>query len=174
MINIIVSYDRERCLARNGSLPWKLPSDRRRFRTLTIRSHVIMDSETYLSFPERFRPLRDRKNNVIANDSVEGFAPDQRVTIVPSLVKALALVGPREEAYIVGKEALLKQALSCPQVRRIYATEVATSIKGGDSFFPPLALEWRCVESSAIITHPQEDSPAKMEMYPTRLLIFRR
>lgn len=55
--------------ARQG-LPWSLPEDMRHFREITNRGVVIMGRNTYLSLPERFRPLPGRRNIVLSMSPV--------------------------------------------------------------------------------------------------------
>jgi dihydrofolate reductase len=52
-------------IGRAGGLPWRLKTDLRRFRALTIGHPVVMGRRTYLSFG---KPLKDRTNIVVTRD----------------------------------------------------------------------------------------------------------
>ena len=66
MIALVVALSSNRVIGRDGALPWRLPTDLRRFRELTTGHAVVMGRRTYESLPERFRPLPDRRNIVLS------------------------------------------------------------------------------------------------------------
>lgn len=147
MIALVVAYGgADRVIGRDGGLPWRLPSDLRRFREITTGHAVVMGRKTYESIPPRFRPLPDRRNLVL---SASGFA-DDGAEVFGDLGSALAAAG--EDAFVIGGGETYRQAL--PLAGRVYATVVEGEHEG-DTFFPALAEgEWRCVERSA----PQEEN----------------
>ena len=66
VIAIVVAHSANRVIGRDGELPWRLPSDLRRFRELTSGHAVLMGRSTFESLPDAFRPLPDRRNLVLA------------------------------------------------------------------------------------------------------------
>src|SRR5437763_1943009 len=69
LYSLIVAYDLDRGIGKNGNLPWKLPKDLQRFKDLTTESLsncVIMGRKTWESLPPKFRPLPDRINIVMS------------------------------------------------------------------------------------------------------------
>ena len=140
MIALVVALSANRVIGRDGALPWRLPTDLRRFRELTTGSAVVMGRRTYESLPERFRPLPDRRNLVL---SASGFeAPGAEV--FDDL--AAALDACEHDCFVIGGGVTYAQAL--PRAERVYATHVAGEI-AGDAVFPELpADDWRCVERS--------------------------
>jgi len=56
-ISAIVAMSENRCIGREGGLPWHIPEDLKRFKELTYGHAVLMGRNTYLSLPEKFRPL---------------------------------------------------------------------------------------------------------------------
>ncbi|HEY2632465.1 MAG TPA: dihydrofolate reductase [Solirubrobacteraceae bacterium] len=141
MISIVVAYGANGVIGHKGLLPWRLPSDLRRFREITTGGTVIMGRKTFESLPPQHRPLRDRHNVAISANAA--FRPPE-VEVHPSLQSALATHG--EECFVIGGQSVYAQAVEHAQ--RVYATEVAAS-PPGDAFFPALSPEdWRCAQES--------------------------
>jgi dihydrofolate reductase len=70
-------------IGRAGGLPWRLKTDLKRFRVLTVGHPVVMGRKTYLSFG---RPLKDRTNIVVTRDPAFATAG---VVVAGSLETAL-------------------------------------------------------------------------------------
>ena len=66
-----MATDHNKVIGKDGGLPWRLPDDMRRVRSLTIGKPVIMGRRTYDSIG---KPLPDRTNIVMTRD--ESFHPD--------------------------------------------------------------------------------------------------
>jgi dihydrofolate reductase len=142
VISIVVAHDEARVIGRDGGLPWRLPSDLRRFREVTHGHAVVMGRRTFESLPEAFRPLPGRRNVVLSSDP--GYRPPGAEAL-GSLEAALrACAG---DCFVIGGAVTYRQAL--PLAERIYLTLVE-GVHDGDAFFPLIAEEaWRCVEASA-------------------------
>jgi dihydrofolate reductase len=139
VIAIVVAHSDNGCIGRDGDLPWRLPSDLKRFRELTVGSAVVMGRKTYESLPPRFRPLPERRNLVLSTD------PSYRAEgaeVFGALDAALDASG--ERCFVIGGGETYRQAL--PLATRVYATRVEGAVDG-DAFFPALPEdEWRLVE----------------------------
>jgi len=133
MINIIVAHDKKRAIGKDGKLPWSIPGDLKRFKTLTLGRPVIMGQNTWESIPEKFRPLPFRTNIVLSKD--ENYkAPG--ATVVNDIEKSFEIAKSKsggEEIFIIGGGEIYKQTL--PYADRLYITEVETEVSG-DTFFP--------------------------------------
>lgn len=73
-IGIIAAISEDRALALRGRIPWDEPSDRARFKRITVGTTVVMGRRTWLDLPRR--PLPDRRNVVLTSrplDGVEAF-----------------------------------------------------------------------------------------------------
>jgi dihydrofolate reductase len=139
LIAIVVAHSRNRVIGRDGGLPWRLPSDLRRFRELTSGHTVVMGRRTFESLPDAFRPLPDRRNLVLSSDS--GYRPDG-AEVFAGLEQALAAC--EGECFVIGGEITYRDAL--PHCERLYATEIDVELDG-DAFFPEVPeSEWRRVE----------------------------
>ncbi len=69
MLKLIAAVGKNMELGNAGGLPlWKLRTDMDRFKTLTSGGVVVMGRKTYESFPEKFRPLPNRRNIILTRD----------------------------------------------------------------------------------------------------------
>lgn len=64
---IVVAYDEEMGIGKDGTLPWHIPEELQHFKNVTNNSIVIMGRITYESLPTKYRPLPDRLNMVITS-----------------------------------------------------------------------------------------------------------
>jgi dihydrofolate reductase len=141
VIAIVVAHSANRVIGRDGTLPWRLPSDLRRFRELTAGHTVLMGRRTFESLPDAFRPLPDRRNLVLSGDP--GYRAEG-AEVFASLGAALAACDG--DCFVIGGEVTYRDAL--PLCERLYATEVDGEVDG-DAFFPELDPdEWRLVEDA--------------------------
>lgn len=141
MVAIVVAHSRNGVIGRGGELPWRLPTDLKRFRAITTGGTVVMGRKTYESIPDSFRPLPDRRNLVLSTRS--GYeAPGAEV--FPAL--GAALDACENGCFVIGGGETYRQAL--PLAGRVFATEVDADVDG-DVLFPALPEgEWRRVERS--------------------------
>ena len=126
-ISLIVALDRNYAIGRDGAMPWHLPDDLKRFKTLTLGKPVLMGSKTARAIG---RELPGRLNLVLTRGAHAPFATQQ---VVHSLDEAIALAGGAELAVIGGGEVF---ALALPCATRMHLTWVDAEITGGDAFFP--------------------------------------
>jgi dihydrofolate reductase len=125
-------------IGRDGTLPWHIPADLKRFKALTMGQDglgrpMIMGRKTFESFP---RPLPGRQHIVLTRDPVwraEG------AEVVHSVDQALAVAGDGDVAVIGGAEV---NALFLPLANRVELTEVHADVPG-DTFMPALDASWR-------------------------------
>ncbi len=132
-MNAIVAVDKNWAIGRSGDLLFSLPTDMKRFRSLTGGGTVIMGRKTLDSFPGG-RPLPKRRNVVITRDpnfSREGCE------CVSSPEAALALTKDDEAVWLIGGGAIYEALL--PFCKRIFLTVVDAEAEGADTFFPDLS-----------------------------------
>lgn len=65
----IAALDESRVIGNEGKLPWHIPEDLKRFSGLTKGHTVLMGRKTYVSIPEKVRPLPGRLNLVCTKSS---------------------------------------------------------------------------------------------------------
>jgi dihydrofolate reductase len=135
VISLLVARSSNGVIGRDGELPWRLPTDLKRFRELTTGHSVLMGRRTFESLPATFRPLPNRRNLILSSN---GDYPADGAEVFTSLSEALrSCTG---ECFVIGGGITYEEAL--PLAERIYATEVEGEIEG-DTFFPALAQdEW--------------------------------
>lgn len=121
--------DCDRAIGRDGTLPWHLPNDLRRFRAITMGKPILMGRRTHASIG---RPLPGRRNLVLSRDPAYTASGCETFT---TLDAALATIAPDSEAMIVGGAELYRQTL--PRAHRLYLTDVLAYTQG-DVFFPAL------------------------------------
>ena len=125
-----------------GAIPWRLPEDLAHFRAVTDGHPVIRGRATWVSLPERFRPLPGRLNIVLSRDPAF-VAPGAHVA--PSLEAALAFAhdeaaGAAGDVWVIGGAAVYAAALPLADV--LVVTEVDLDV-AGDAFAPEIdAGEW--------------------------------
>jgi dihydrofolate reductase len=118
-----------------GDMPWHLPEDLAHFRELTGTDAVIMGRRTWESIPDRFRPLKDRRNIVVtrsADWAAEG------AEAAHSLAEAVALVAG-DPAWVIGGGELYRTAID--EAGRLEVTEIDLDV-AGDTLAPPVDDSW--------------------------------
>ena len=85
-IVLIAAVAENGVIGRDGVTPWRLKSDMRRFRALTVGRPGVMGRRTWLALP--VRPLPRRTNIVVTRDAA--FAAPGAL-VAPSLQAALAM-----------------------------------------------------------------------------------
>lgn len=116
-------------------MPWHLPDDMKRFKSITMGKPIIMGRKTYETIPERFRPLSGRRTIVLTRDETYQA---EGCTVVHSIEEALSAAGDCEEVMIGGGAQLYQQLL--PLADRLYLT-IIDSVFEGDAYFPELDMD---------------------------------
>ena len=154
VIALVVAIGENGAIGRGGDLPWKLSTDLRYFRNVTLRKPIIMGRRTFESFP---RALDQRLNIVLSRDPAY-LAPG--AIVVPSLDAALdtarsaALQAGVVEIMIVGGDDVFREVL--PKASRIYLTEVHAS-PDGDVWFTLDRKQWREISRERHEPGPKDD-----------------
>ena len=131
-MNAIVVADQNWAIGRDNRLLFSLPTDMKRFRSLTLGGTVLMGRRTLDSFPGG-RPLPGRQNIVLTRDA--SFRREG-VTAVTSLAAALDVVPDPEKLWVIGGGSIYTALLG--RCKRVYLTKVDAAAEGADTFFPNL------------------------------------
>ena len=138
-VTAIAAADLDDGIARAGSLPWRLPSDLKRFRRLTTgdgRSAVLMGRLTFLAPEVAGRPLPKRLNVVLSRQPAPAdLAPG--VVWAPDWEAALAACAGVEAIWVVGGGEVYADAFARDLVDAVELTRVHARF-GCDRFWPGL------------------------------------
>ncbi len=162
-IALIVAVAENGVIGRDGTMPWRLSSDLKYFRRLTMGKPVIMGRRTFQSIG---RPLDGRDNIVITCD--RGFAADG-VTIVRSpddaLERAAAFAEARgaDEIMVIGGGTIY--AAIFDRADRLYLTEVHAA-PDGDTKFPDFERhEWREISRQRFAAGAKDSAAYSLVVY---------
>jgi len=155
-IVLVAAIGENNVIGRDGQLPWRLKSDLKHFRELTIGKPVIMGRKTYVSIG---KPLKDRTNIVLTSD-LGLVAPG---TVLATSLDAALGYAQRDaerrevdEIMIIGGSDVF--ATMMPQADRLEITHVHASPEG-DAVFPPIDQDvWRKVFYAAHKAGPDDDA----------------
>ncbi len=139
-ISFIVAVSENGVIGRNGDLPWRLKSELRMFRRLTLGKPMIMGRKTFASLG---KPLDGRDNIVVSRSAFEA----EGVFAFTSVDEAIEFAGSRakaagvDEIFVIGGAEIFASAM--PRAQRVYLTLVH-AVVDGDVYLAPLdAAEWR-------------------------------
>ncbi|MCP8937204.1 dihydrofolate reductase [Alsobacter sp. SYSU M60028] len=149
-VALVVAVAENGVIGRDNGLIWRLKTDLRHFRALTLGRPVVMGRKTFDSIG---KPLPGRETIVLTRDA--GFAAPG-VTVARSLDEALALgqkIGERlgaDSVTVAGGAQVYAQAM--PFADRLNVTLVHASPEG-DALFPK-------VDPAVFSVVRREDHPA--------------
>jgi dihydrofolate reductase len=162
-IVLVAAVGKNNVIGREGQLPWRLKSDLKHFRELTINKPVIMGRKTYLSIG---KPLKDRTNIVLTRD-LGLVAPG--AMLATSLDAALAYAredaGKRgvDEIMVIGGSDVFADTIA--RADRLEITHVHASPQG-DSFFPPIDPKiWREASRQPHAAGPDDEASFTVATY---------
>jgi dihydrofolate reductase len=141
IISLIAAMSENRIIGRNNKMPWKLPSDRKRFHEITRGHYAIMGRKTFESIG---RPLPGRKNIILTrqrNYMVEGCI------IAHDLDSAFAACGGTDEVFICGGGDVFQETIFL--ANRIYLT-IVHAVAEGDTLFPDIPPYFKEVEREEV------------------------
>jgi dihydrofolate reductase len=160
IVSLIVAVADNGVIGRGGTLPWRISSDLKTFRRLTMGKPMIMGRRTFESLG---KPLDGRDNIIVTRNT--DFQPEG--TIVARDFDAALAVAHRcaharraDEIAVIGGTTVFEAAL--PVATRIYKTEVHGNPEG-DACFPPVDwTEWIEVSRQPLARGPKDDFTATL------------
>jgi len=141
IISFLVAMDEKRGIGKAGGLPWRLSSDMKRFRELTMGHHIIVGRKTFESIG---KPLPGRQMIIVTRNESIAF---EGCFIAHSVEDAISLAQARGESelFICGGAEIYAQSFGVAD--RMYLTLVHADCDA-DTFFPEWdGDEWTEVES---------------------------
>ena len=162
-LSIIAAVAENGVIGAGNAMPWRLASDLKRFKALTMGKPVIMGRKTYESIG---KPLAGRVNIVVTRQN--GFAPDG-VTVAPSVDAALvtaeegALAAADDEIMVIGGGEIYHAAFD--RADRLYITHVET-MPEGDTRFPAIdPAVWRATTAERLPSGPKDSAATTFVIY---------
>ncbi|MCB1455229.1 MAG: dihydrofolate reductase [Nitratireductor sp.] len=163
-IALVVAVAENGVIGADGGLPWRLPSDLKRFKAVTMGKPVIMGRKTWQSIG---KPLPGRANIVVTRDG--GFQADG-ADVTTSLDDAITLATVRArcsaglgEICIIGGGRIYAEAMELAD--RLHVTHVKAAPEG-DTFFPEIdPAEWTAVSSEEIEAGERDSAAMRYVVY---------
>jgi len=140
-LGLIWAQNLDGVIGAGGTIPFTVPEDMAHFKALTVNCPVIMGQATWESLPERFRPLPERLNVVLTEDS-SWAAPGAIVAY--SIPQALELTAGVPLAWVIGGGSVYAQFKDL--ANRAEVTVVDTH-GPGDTLAPVLDGAWHRVNT---------------------------
>lgn len=141
MIALIAAISENNCIGKSGTLPWHIPEDLKRFKTITTGHTVLMGRKTWESIPEKFRPLPNRKNIVVTRNT--DYAVPVGVVLYHSVEEVLK--HEKGDIMVIGGAEIYTQSITLADT--LYITHIRTFIEDGTAFFPTIdAKIWKETE----------------------------
>lgn len=138
---LIAAVAQNNCIGAKNQLPWYIPEDLKHFKKITNGKAVLMGRNTWLSLPEKFRPLPNRKNIIVSKNMLEGLPPG---AVCYTDLEAAVADHASEDLFVIGGGMMYAQTIDRADV--LYITEVHRVVDG-DIFFPAINKnKWREVE----------------------------
>jgi len=126
-VSIIAARSVNGVIGLNGAIPWSIPRDLARFKSLTMGKPVIMGRKTWDSLP--LKPLSGRPNIVLTRNNIfkiKGATVGFDFEWVMQNIHA-------DEIFVIGGAQIYEQAI--PYASKMYMTDILTFIEG-DTHFP--------------------------------------
>jgi len=162
---IVVAVSENGVIGREGDMPWKLSTDLKRFKALTLGKPVVMGRKTFQSIG---RPLPGRLNIVVSRDpgfSADGIATALSLDGAVDKARATAAELGVSEICIIGGGEIYRQALAFADT--VHVTHVEAEIDG-DTFFPALDPTVFAADAPVPVPAGEKDS------FPTRFVSYHR
>jgi dihydrofolate reductase len=164
-IVLVAAHARNGVIGRDGDMPWRLPSDLKHFKAVTLGTPVIMGRKTYLSIG---RPLPGRANIVVSRS---GFSADG-VETVDSLEAALELARHHAHTSGAGQVSVIGggeiYALAIGLADELLLTEVEAEIEG-DTVFPVIDSSlWQKVSLSEPVKTEKDSHSVRFAVWRLR------
>ena len=157
-IALVVAVAENGVIGRDGQLPWRLPSDLKRFRKLTLGKPMIMGRKTYNSIG---KPL-DGRDTIVVTRRPDFHPPGvhRAASVEEALALGQELAARRgaDEVTVVGGEEIFRLVLA--RADRIYLTKVHAAPAGDTRFDSPDPRIWRETAREPMPQGPNDQYPA--------------
>ena len=165
VIALVVARAENGAIGVGGDLPWRLSTDLKRFRQVTLGKPVIMGRRTFMSLP---RALDGRLNIVLTRNAAfvaPGAVMAYNLEEAFDVARKAATKAGVDEIMVIGGDDVFRAVL--PMARRIYLTEVHAS-PHADTWLRDFDLEdWRELSR-------ERHEPGPKDQYPFSFVLLER
>lgn len=138
-MEFIVAFDKNLGIGINNKLPWHIKKDMEYFNKLTFNTNIVMGMSTYLSIPDKVKPLTHRYNIVLTNKNI---VSQNKENLIYTNLKSLDFVlenSNYKKTMIIGGSDIYKLFMDKCDI--IYATLI-DKVYDCDKFFPHINNEF--------------------------------
>jgi dihydrofolate reductase len=147
-ISLITAIATNGVIGKGQTIPWKISSDMRYFKGVTLDKPMIMGRKTWESFGGRPLPKRP---HIVVTRTVQHITPHETfkdVFWVPDIEHAMLVANQcikpeyaeNPEIFFIGGSEIYREAI--PYCNRLYMTNVFAEPEG-DVYFPQDAINWQ-------------------------------
>ena len=159
----VVAMADNNVIGKDGEMPWRLATDLKRYRRLTMGKPMIMGRKTLVSIG---RVLDGRDSVVLTRGGslpFEGAHPVDSPEAALALAETLATQRAADEIVIAGGAEIYRLFLA--RINRLYVTHVEAEPEG-DAVFPAILPEdWKVVESEAVAAGEKDSAASRYVIY---------
>jgi dihydrofolate reductase len=165
IIALVLARAENGAIGVGGDLPWRLSTDLKQFRKVTLGKPVIMGRRTFMSLPRaldgRVNIVLTRNAAFVAPDAVMAYNLEEAMDVAR---KEAAKAGV-DEIMVIGGDDVFRAVM--PMARRIYLTEVHAS-PNADTWFKDFNLkDWRELSR-------EKHEPGPKDQYPFSFVLLER
>lgn len=168
-LKLIAAIGKNNELGNKNDLPlWRLSTDQKRFKNLTEGSLVVMGRKTYESFPEKFRPLPNRRNIVLTRDRNWQMPGAESFESLEKFIQSLdpTLDNNQKEIWLIGGGEIYKQFID--KVDELHITHVDADFEA-DTFFPAIDTNiWQKVSEEFVAADEKNSHSSTYTIYAKR------
>lgn len=166
VISMIAAVAGNGVIGRDNDLPWRLSTDLKRFKAMTMGKPLILGRKNFESLP---RPLPGRPHVVVTRDSAyrrDGVQVVHSFDAALEAAKVLAEDAGVDEICIVGGGEIYQQGMAVADI--LHITHVDADVEG-DVRFPSIdASVWRPEEVGRMEPGEKDEYGARFVTYTRR------
>lgn len=143
-VYIIVAVEENFGIGKNGVMPWRFKNETKFFKDTTSHvvdstkmNAVVMGHRTWLSLPEKHRPLAGRKNVVLTREDQATVESYEIAHSPESAIASLKADENIETIFIIGGASIYKYCIENVDMDGLYITKIRKNYDC-DTFFPAI------------------------------------
>ena len=156
-LTAVVAVTSSGVIGLDGDMPWRLSSDLRRFKKMTMGGVLIMGRKTFDSIG---KPLPGRETVVITRNPDWHYEGVTSALTVDAAVAATVTPSGARRAFVVGGAEIYR--LMLPQCREIFLTRVWSNVAGDTKLEIDLS-KFRVSERTRLPAAARDDVPTEFQ-----------